>query len=762
MIIRINASAGEIQTAAKIDNKMEGGVFPQPVKIKMNPNNIQTKERKWILKSADSEQNSSAINKIARELRINPIIAKLLYSRGYTDTATVKAFLYMEKELLCNPFEMKDMDKGVERIKAAIRRKEKITIYGDYDVDGVTSVCTLYLYLKKQGADIDYYIPNRAGEGYGVSVSAINQLKQNGTSLIITVDTGITAIEEVEYAKSIGVDFLITDHHECHSQIPNASAVINPHRPDCSYPFKELAGVGVVFKLISAYEERVLGFKRRVAAEHIFLEYADIVAIGTIADVMPIKSENRLIVSFGLTMIENTKRPGLIALMEASSQKETKHNERKKKRTKITSGYIGYNIAPRINAAGRVRSASMAVELFLAKDMEVAKALAEQLCAANKERQAEENKIMQEAYEKIESQKMDKDPVIVLDSDGWHHGVIGIVASRITEKFSRPTILVSFEGCGDTKDGNDMGKGSGRSIKGLNLVDALCHCDDLLAKFGGHELAAGLSVTRENLPRFREKINEYARNNLSCDDMIPTVEADMKISFSSISLSLAEDLQVLEPYGVGNPTPTFLTEAINVNEITSISEGKHTRFSLGEGRGTVSAMFFSNSPDSLGIYNGDKVDVIYNLDINEWLGRRTVQLNIKDIKHSNGQNKVFENEHRRFEKIWNGASFSSEENILPDREDFATVYRYIVTAVRQGDPVLSHRDIISGIKNAYDSKDIGYIKLKIIIKVFTELNILSINETAPEIYCFKVYFSSSKTDLDKSNLLRIIRSQQQK
>ena len=728
----------------------------------MNPNNIQTKEKKWILKSTDSEKSNHAVAKIARELRINPIIAKLLYSRGYQDAAAVKAFLYMEKELLCNPFDMKDMDKGVERIRIAVKRKEKISIYGDYDVDGVTSVCALYLYLKSLGADVNYYIPNRAGEGYGVSVAAIDQLRENGTKLIITVDTGITALEEVLYAKSVGVDFLVTDHHECHNDIPAACAVINPHRPDCKYPFKELAGVGVVFKLICAYEERVLGFKRRIAAEHIFREYADIVAIGTIADVMPIKSENRLIVSFGLNMIENTKRPGLIALMEASLQKDQKHNDRKRKRTKITSGYIGYNIAPRINAAGRVRSAALAVELFLADDKSKAMELAEQLCIANKERQAEENKITQEAYEKIEKLGLSDDPVIVLDSDGWHHGVIGIVASRITEKFSRPTILVSFEGSGEGINGDDMGKGSGRSIKGLNLVEALCYCDSLLAKFGGHELAAGLSVTRENLNAFREKINEYARNNLSDKDMIPTVEADMEIDFSNIDISLAEDLQALEPYGVGNPMPTFYTEGVTVNEITSISDGKHTRFSFGEGRGSVSAMFFSTSPDSLGIYNGDKVDIIYNLDINEWLGRRSVQLNIKDIKHSDGQNQLFNSEKERFNDIWNGATFTQDEGVLPDRDDFAIVYRYISTSVRQGTDTLSIRDIISGLKKTCHLKCIGYVKLKIIIKVFTELNILSINEISPEVYCFKIHFSSSKTDLEKSNLLKRIRSQLEK
>lgn len=728
----------------------------------MNPNNERLKEKKWILKNANSKTDDVAIGKIASELGINPIIAKLLYNRGYENTADVKAFLYMEKELLCNPFEMKDMEKGVERIRLAIKNREKITIYGDYDVDGVTSVCTLYLYLKKLGANIDFYIPNRAGEGYGVSVSAIEALRNNGTTLIITVDTGVTAIEEVAYAKSIGVDFLITDHHECHSELPDAVAVINPHRPDCPYPFKELAGVGVVFKLISAYEERICGYSRRVAAEHIFKEYADIVAIGTIADVMPIKSENRLIVSYGLNMIENTRRPGLIALMDTSTQKDTKHNERRKKRTKITSGYIGYNIAPRINAAGRVRSASMAVELFLARDYSLAEQLAEQLCEANKERQAEENKIMQEAYQKIEKEKMAEDHVIVLDSDNWHHGVIGIVASRITEKFSRPTILVSFEGSDAPLRDDDMGKGSGRSIKGLNLVDALCFCDEYLAKFGGHELAAGLSVTRNNLPLFRKKINEYAKNNLNAEDMIPAVEAEMEIPFSDISLSLAEDLQVLEPYGVGNPMPTFLTKGVTVNEITSISEKKHTRFSFGEGRGSVSAMFFSTSPDSLGIYSGDKVDIIYNLDINEWLGRRTVQLNIKDIRHSGRQSEILNCEKNRFNEIWNGASFSQDEDVLPDRDDFAAVYRYILNTVRQGEDKLSLRNIISGLKIIHDPRNINYIKLRIIIKVFTELNILGISEIDTENYQFRIHYSSTKTDLEKSTLLKRIRSQQEK
>ncbi len=724
----------------------------------MNSKNNQ-KEKRWVIKSPSSAQSKLEIGHIANELGINPIIAELLYNRGYTTPLLAKNFLYMENEMLSAPFEMKDMDKAVSRIKSAIDNGEKITVYGDYDVDGVTSVCTLYLYLKSQGATVDYYIPNRAGEGYGVSEAAISALKEQGTRLIITVDTGITANEEVEYAKSIGIDFIITDHHECRSNLPDATAVVNPHRPDCPYPFKELAGVGVVFKLVSAYEETASGSTRIEAAAKIFSEYADLVAIGTIADVMPIRSENRIIVSYGLKMIESTSRPGLVALMEASlSKTDTKRNERRKKRSKITSGYIGYTVAPRINAAGRIRSAAMAVELFLSDDIQAASLIADELCAANKERQAEENKIMQEAYKKMELLDVKDDPVIVLDADGWHHGVIGIVASRITEKYSRPAILVSFENEGEPSP-DDIGKGSGRSIKGLNLVDALCHCSDHLVKYGGHELAAGLSVTRKELDTFRKKINDYAKENLRDEDMLPTLEADCEIDFSQISLSLADDLQILEPYGVGNAMPVFAMYGATVSEITGISEGKHTRLVLGEGRGTVSAMFFSNSPDSLEIYNGDKIDLLFNVDINEWMGRRSVQLIVKDIRRSESVAKKNELERARFNEIWNGAPITPAENILPSRDDFAAVYRYLSGMLRTGTDTLSHRDLVSRLSHGQEPKNIGYIKLKIIIKVFQELNLVGIEEIDDELYRFHIHYTTSRTDLEKSSLLRRIRGQ---
>ncbi|MBO7196916.1 MAG: single-stranded-DNA-specific exonuclease RecJ [Clostridia bacterium] len=721
----------------------------------------EKKEKNWLIKSIDSPEYSAKITEIASALGINPIVAKLLYNRGYTDVSKAKAFVYMESEMLLNPFKMKDVDKGIEGIRAAIASGERITVYGDYDVDGVTSVCTLYLYLKSLGAKVDYYIPNRAGEGYGVSTQAIDAIKENGGSLIITVDTGTTAVEEVEYAKSIGVKFIVTDHHECRSDLPDALAVINPHRPDCEYPFKELAGVGVVFKLICAYEERVMGRSRIDAAKRIFSLYADLVAIGTIADVMPIKEENRIIVRYGLSMIEKTERIGLAALIEAASAKnDAQRSNQRKKKAKITSGYIGYTIAPRINAAGRIKTASLAVELFLSQDRARAKEIAEELCHTNKERQAEENKIMQEAYEKIESYDIEKNPVIVLDADNWHHGVIGIVASRITEKYTRPAILVSFEGNeSEIPSADDVGKGSGRSIKGMNLVDALCYCSDHLVKFGGHELAAGLSVTRGELDNFRRLINEYALNNLTDADMVQTVEADCVLNFTDVNLALAKNIQLLEPYGVSNPIPGFVLRGVTVNDINGISDGKHTRLSLGNGRYTLSAMYFSNSPDSLGVYVGDKVDVLFNLDVNEWGGRESVQMIIRDLKPSRTQKEILESELALFEEIKNGASFSADDNVLPDRNDFAAVYRLIQNSVRSGTDLLKHRDIIFKIKNSDERVNIGYVKLKVIIMVFKELNIVSIEDVDDETYKFKLHYSTTKVQLDKSSILRRLRSQ---
>lgn len=732
------------------------------VKI-MSENKKMIREKRWIIKSADAPGLSRGASTIAQALKVHPIVAKLLYTRGYQSPESAKNFLAMESEMLCNPNELMDMQSAVHRVLCAISRRERITIYGDYDVDGVTSVCTLYLYLKSLGALVDYYIPNRATDGYGVTKLALDSLATAGTKLVITVDTGITAIEEVEYAKTLGMEFIITDHHECRAELPSAVAVVNPHRPDCKYPFKELAGVGVVFKFICAIEEKQSSKSRISVAQKMFSLYSDLVAIGTIADVMPIHGENRIIVSYGLHMIENTKRPGLLALMDAAASRsdDRKVDLRKKKVTKISSGYIGYTLAPRINAAGRIKSASRAVELFLSQNYSEAAAIAEELCSANKERQNEENKIIQDAFRIIDSEiDIKQNPVIVLSADNWHHGVIGIVASRITERFCCPSILVSFEGAEKLPGGADVGKGSGRSVKGMNLVDALCYCQDLLVKFGGHELAAGLSVTRENLPLFCEKINAYARENLKEEDMVPTVEVDLPVEFDEVSMSLAEALRSLEPYGVGNPIPSFAMYGVTVADITPVSDGKHTRLTLTKNGKDLTAMYFSASPKSLGLFVGDSADLVFSIDVNDWMGRRSVQLIVKDIRPSEKQTVMNDGERARFARIWGGEAFGADEDILPDRNDFAAVYRLILASSRMGIDTLSHREICAKACAGGEGRKISYIKLKIIIKVLTELNVVGIEEKKDEVYTFRLHYSSGKADLEKSSLLRRLRAQQ--
>ncbi len=752
--------AGESKTA-KTGLKQEGGGHP-PTTVRYMQTEELAKEKQWIFRLPDTKASEPATTAIAETLGIPTVVARLLYCRGYDTPEAARVFLAMESELLCDPFSMKDAKEAAERILRAVSVGERITVFGDYDVDGVTAVSTLYLYLRSLGADVGYYIPNRATDGYGVTCGALDGIFADGTKLVVTVDTGITAINEVEYARSHGVDFVVTDHHECHTELPHCPTV-NPHRPDCPYPFKELSGVGVVFKLITAAEELRTGESRMAVASRLFAAYADLVAIGTIADVMPVTGENRLIVGYGLHMMEHPTRVGLIALMDAAAApSDAKHPEKRRKKPKITSSYIGYTLAPRINAAGRVMSASLAVELFLSEDYSRAYEIAEELCDANHRRQAEENKIIKEAYAAIEADPKlkNEDPVIVLHADNWHHGVIGIVASRITERYCRPSILVSFEGCGDRHLAEDVGKGSGRSIHGLNLVEALCASDKYLVKFGGHELAAGLSVTRGNLPLFTECINRYARENLKAEDMVPTLEGDFEIRLSDLTLPLADSLRMLEPYGVGNPMPTFAVRGVTVNAISAVSDGKHTRLLLGDGHTELVAMYFSMSPTALGLSVGDTADVMFNPDVNEWLGRRSVQLIVKDIHRSGTKKDAAADERAYFAYIWSGGAFRAEDGILPTREDFATVYRFLFSAVRGGCSTMTHRELLAKLPHTAEDDVIGYVKLKVIIKVLTELNIVGIEEPSEEVYTFRIRYQTGKTDLERSGLLRRLRAQQ--
>ncbi len=715
--------------------------------------------KKWILKEDTGAEAELIVEEISTKLGVSKTMARLLVNRGYRDAESAGKFIRMESELLCDPFLLADIIPALDRIHRAVTENENIVIYGDYDVDGVTAVSVLYLYLSEKKANVKYYIPNRIGDGYGLSRGAIDMLAEDGAQLIVTVDTGITAVEEVLYAKEKGIDVVITDHHECQSALPSAEAVVNPHRHDCPYPFKELAGVGVVFKLICAYEERYTNDSKRECIARLCQEYADLVAIGTIADVMPIKEENKLIVSYGLGRMEKNRRLGLSALMEAASPKSEATAKRVKAEPKITSGYIGYTIAPRLNAAGRIRSASLAVELFLSRDEEKAKAIAESLCEANKERQVEENRITAEAFAKIEEEHdFATHPVIVLGDDHWHHGVIGIVSSRITEKYGLPSILVSFEGS-EGKGDEDMGKGSGRSIKGMNLVGALAYCEDTLCKYGGHELAAGLSVTRGNLPLFREKINEYARAHLTEEDLIPVIEADCVLSLRDIGMDLASELRrLLEPYGVSNPLPVFAMFSVLVEEVVPVSGGKHTRLIIRDGEEHITAMCFSMETESLDLYHGERVDMLFCIDINEWAGRRSVQLLVKDIRPAERERLAVLEEKKRFDEIFAGDALRKEEDVVPEREDFAAVYTVVRRLVRSGEDTVSIRRVRSLLYAS--GNHVGYIKLKFIFRIFQELNLLGIEETEEDVFRFRLQFTTTKTDLEKSNLLRQLRTRE--
>ena len=736
----------------------------------MTETNTKKKSKLWsVLYQNDCGEKDATVKELSEKLDISEICAKLLINRGYTNVKDAESFLKNETSVLHDPFLLADIRPAIERIKSAVDNKEKIVIYGDYDVDGVTAVSTLYLYLAEQGADVSYYIPKRNGEGYGVSRAAIDRLKSIGVELIVTVDTGITANDEVEYAKSIGIDMVITDHHECRPELPQACAVVNPHRPDCPYPFKELAGVGVVFKLICAYETMLCNDSGKPVIDgvrEVCRKYADLTAIGTIADVMPIVDENRLIVALGLKLLSNTSRKGLDALIEVATAKPdgtkpvNSNVKSQQKKRKITSSFIGYGIAPKINAAGRISNAAKAVELLLADSDEKAYEMANELCEINRERQLEENRIAEQAYKKIEqTHDFEHDKVIIIDDDNWNQGIIGIVASRITEKYGLPSILISFDGAtrGYPSE-DDSGKGSGRSVKGLNLVDAMTYCEDLLCKYGGHELAAGLTIERCKIDDFRRKINEYAANYLSDDHVSVQIEADCEVEMQDLTMKQALGLYALEPFGVANPVPIFVLRDAQISRIIPIGAGKHTKLVLTKNGISANAVYFGMQSAKMPFLEGDEVDVAFNLDINEYQNVKSVQLIIQDLKTSESYERKCNDIKERYEEISAGGAFDMEENVIPTRDDFAVVYTTIRREFRLGRDTLS-TDVLLSLLAKSEGGNINYIKLKFIIKILNELKICGVEQIDSEHYRFDVYFSASKTNIEKSSILRMLRGQ---
>ena len=692
------------------------------------------------------------IDKLTIDLGISRPLATIISNRGYKTSSEARDFIRKSQEILHDPFLMKDMDVAVDRIIMAVKENEKITIFGDYDVDGITSVSILLTYLKSIGACADYYIPCRKTEGYGVSKDAICKLKDNGTKLIITVDTGVTAIDEVDFANEIGVDFVITDHHECGFELPKAIAVVNPKRPDSSYPFQSLAGVGVVFKLLCALESKHGDTDIWDATRKIAYDYSDLTSIGTIADVMPVIDENRIIISLGLQQAEKTQNIGLRQLIEVCRSGEGKINKTKQKK-KINSVFIGFTLAPRVNAAGRISSASIAANLFLEKDKNRAQELVYELCEINKERQATENKIADMAQEIVEKGNFEDKFVYVLDHNEWHNGVIGIVSSRVTERFGVPSILISFEGNENLDDPEALGKGSGRSLGGFNIVEALNECSDLLDKFGGHELAAGLTIKRKNLDEFRSRMEMLAKKSFNGVEPERKIEIDCELLPSEATMELAKELSCLEPYGVANPTPVFCMRNVIISDVVPIGLNRHLKLTLTKDNKIFTAMLFSVAPNEFDFDRGDEIDIAFNLDINEFNGMMNVQLIVRDVKSSERFMQFEKINEEMYQNAKDGNTDLSASYVIPEREDFALVYNHLLNSARLGKNRYRYSRLLVELQKQ-NNLNLNYTKLKLTIKVFRELNIITIDPVDDFTFEFRFSFPKVKTNLDKSTYLK--------
>ena len=708
-----------------------------------------------------SAEAARSVGEIASSLGLSHTAAKILYNRGATSVSLAQSFLTTDYTKLHSPFLMKDMDKAVDRILAGVESGEKITVYGDYDVDGVTSVTLIYLYLKSIGANIDYYIPTREGEGYGLSVGAINTLHESGTKLIVTVDTGITAKEETDYAKTLGIDTVVTDHHECLSVLPEVCAVVNPHRDDCTYPFCELAGVGVVFKLVCAleltrchqksYDSIISGICRR---------YADLAALGTVADVMPLCDENRAIVAMGLKNMSENPRVGIEALMEASTnvvnaRPVVSRGVSVQKKRKIDAGYIGFGIAPRINAAGRISTASRAVELLLSEDYYDAYDRAVDLCEINIQRQAEENKIAESAYAIVEStHDFENDKIIVVAGDNWHPGIIGIVASRVTEKYGLPTILISFDGAMDGEPSPlDIGKGSGRSLKGLNLAEGLKYCEECLERYGGHELAAGLSVRRDRIDEFKKKINLYAKECLGDGNLEECKTVDAVISLPMANIKLCEELSALEPFGVANPTPQFMIRDLKIQSIFAIGGGKHTKLVLGDGALSVQGVCFGVGGFDFKFNRDDRVDIICKLNINEFRNERTLQLVISDIRVSENYLEEIRESEKAYKKMVSEGRARLHGDEIPTRAEIGNVYRLLREGMA-GEAI--HPSTLYRLLQSSLPKKMSYIKMRFIFDILREIKVCGIKENSDGSLSFDVFENAKKTQLGASPTFRML------
>ena len=628
------------------------------------------------------------------------LLSALLSARGITTPEGAAARLDRERELAHSPYLMKDMDKAVSRIRRAIADGERIAVFGDYDVDGITSTVLLVDYLRSRGRDCLKYIPRRIEDGYGLGREALGALRDKGVTLVITVDCGITGVEEARYARGIGLDLVITDHHECKEILPDAAAVVDPRRPDCPYPFKHLAGVGVALKLILALDEQ--------REEALFARYCTLAAIGTVADVMPMTGENRTIVCRGLESIANTDFLGLRALLEETGLADKE----------VSSIQIGFVLAPRINAAGRMGEAELAADLLLTSDPARAEILARELCGLNRERQAVEQEIFAQAVEQIEYLPAAQRSALVLSSEEWHQGVVGIVASRLSEKYSCPSFMIRLQ--------NGVGKGSCRSYGGFNLFSALEACQDLLVDFGGHELAAGFNIREEDIPAFRRRMNRYVNDFCNGEKPVSSLDIDVEIRHPEyVTLEEMDALSRLEPYGAGNDRPVFAIMGARVESMQSVGQNRHLKLHLLKGGFRFDAIFFSATAEACGVAAGMRVDAAFHLQVNEFRGASSIQLQLIDLRPAAGPSRRERECLELVERLLADGPVTAAEavRLLPERRQFASLWRAIQRLEQEDE--LTRLPTLRRLAGALDGTE-SFLRAVLGIEVFAERGLVTL------------------------------------
>lgn len=672
--------------------------------------------RKWEVRPLDKERAAA----FAQTYGVPFFLAMLMNIRGLDDAAHLREFLG-EGEPLSDPFLLKDMDKAAARITRAVDNMEKIAVYGDYDADGVTSTAMLYSYLETRGADVIFYIPQREGEGYGMNIGAVEYLKEQGVSLIVTVDNGISSVQEVARANELGIDVVVTDHHRPQEILPDAVAVVDAYRPDDTSPYKHFSGVGIAFKLLMALEDGAGD------VEDLLEAYSDLAAIGTIGDIVPLTGENRTLIRAGLERLSQSDRPGVQALLENAGIAGKA----------LTSTNVAFTLVPRINATGRMSAPERAVRLLISGYEEEAEVLSEEICADNEERRRVEAEIAEAAFADIEAKGYMKDRVVVVDGENWHHGVIGIVASRVTERCGKPCMIISR--------GETEAKGSGRSIEGFSLFEAICACGDLLIKFGGHPMAAGITLKPENIEAFRKRINQYAAEHFP---QMPTqtVTLDCKLNPAALSVSMAQSLTQLEPFGNGNPQPVFGLFNMELSNVTPVGGGGHLRLTLEKNGAVITAMRFNTKPEELPYHIGDKIDLAVQLEAREFRGQPSLTVIVRDMKFAAFNTEKNIASLASFEKWQRGEVLSAEDKnrLYPDRACLAAIYRALRTVNGK------ETDQVRFVSQFGKDMTLGLFKTALL--VFEERGLVH-SEIADDTFTAALIETSGKTDITRSPVL---------